>query len=36
MGIFLSAIGLDDEMVRAYIRDWEKEDERYGPLKLGI
>ena len=29
-------VGLDEEMVRAYIRDQEKEDERYDQLRLGM
>ncbi|MDP1934212.1 MAG: IS200/IS605 family transposase, partial [Nitrosomonas sp.] len=29
-------VGLDEEMVRAYIRDQEKEDERYDQLKLDM
>jgi len=29
-GYFVSTVGLDEEMVRAYIRNQEKEDERYG------
>jgi len=33
-GYFVSTVGLDEEMVRAYIRDQEKEDERYDQLKL--
>src|ERR1700675_2235056 len=28
-GYFVSTVGLDEEMVRAYIRNQEKEDERY-------
>ncbi len=35
-GYFVSTVGLDEEMVRSYIRDQEKEDERYDQLKLGI
>lgn len=35
-GYFVSTVGLDEEMVRAYIQDQEKEDERYDQLKLGI
>lgn len=31
-GYFVSTVGLDEELVRTYIRDQEKEDERY--LKL--
>ncbi len=33
---FVSTVGLDEEMIRAYIRDQEKEDERYDQLKLGM
>jgi putative transposase len=29
-------VGLDEEMVRAYIRQQEKEDEHYDQLKLGM
>ena len=35
-GYFVSTVGLDEEMVRAYIRHQEKEDERYDQLKLGV
>lgn len=35
-GYFVSTVGLDEEMVRAYIREQEKEDERYDQLKLDI
>lgn len=35
-GYVVSTVGLDEEMVRAYIRDQEKEDERYDQLKLGM
>ena len=35
-GYFVSMVGLDEEMVRACIRDQEKEDDRYDQLKLGI
>ena len=35
-GYFVSTVGLDEEMVRGYIRDQEKEDERYDQLKLGM
>jgi putative transposase len=35
-GYFVSTVGLDEEMVRSYIRDQEEEDERYDQLKLGI
>jgi putative transposase len=35
-GDFVSTVGLDEEMVRAYIRHQEKEDEHYEQLKLGM
>jgi len=35
-GYFISTVGLDEEMVREYIRNQEKEDEHYDQLKLGI
>ena len=35
-GYFVSTVGLDEEMVRAYIRQQEKEDEHYEQLKLGM
>ena len=35
-GYFVSTVGLDEEMVRAYIRHQEQEDERYDQLKLGV
>jgi putative transposase len=35
-GYFVSTVGLDEAMVRAYIREQKKEDERYEPLKLGV
>jgi putative transposase len=35
-GYFVSTVGLDEAMVRAYIRDQEKEDERYEQMKLRI
>ena len=31
-GYFVSTVGLDEEMVRKYIRDQEKEDQRLDPL----
>ena len=31
---FVSTVGLDEEMVRAYIRNQEDEDERYDQMKL--
>ena len=35
-GYSVSTVGLDEAMVRAYIREQEKEDERYEQLKLGV
>ena len=35
-GYFVSTVGLDEAMVRAYIRNQEDEDERYDQLKLGV
>jgi len=35
-GYFVSTVGLDEEMVRAYIRNQEMEDERYDQMKLGL
>ena len=35
-GYYVSTVGLDEEMVRAYIRDQEKKDERYDQLRLGM
>jgi putative transposase len=35
-GTFASTVGLDEDMVGAYIRDQEKEDERYDQMKLSI
>jgi putative transposase len=32
----VSTVGLDEELVRAYIREQEKEDERHDHLKLNI
>ena len=34
-GYFVSTVGLDEEMVRAYIRNQEIEDKRYDRMKLG-
>ncbi len=34
-GYFVSAVGLDEARVRAYIRNQEYEDERYDQMKLG-
>lgn len=33
---FVSTVGLNEEAVRAYIRDQEKADERYDQLRLGM
>ena len=35
-GYFVSTVGLDEAMVRAYIRNQEKEDERFDQMKLGL
>ena len=35
-GYFVSTVGLDEEIVLAYIRQQEKEDEHYEQLKLGM
>jgi putative transposase len=35
-GYFVSTVGLDEAMVRAYIRNQEKEDDRYDQMKLGV
>jgi putative transposase len=35
-GYFVSTVGMDEAMVRAYMREQEKEDERYEQLKLGV
>lgn len=35
-GYFVSTVGLDEEMVREYIRHQEKEDARYDQMKLGV
>ena len=35
-GYFVSTVGLDEEMVRAYIREEEKEDEHHDQLRLGM
>jgi putative transposase len=35
-GYFVSKVGLDEQMVRAYIRNQEIEDERYDQMKLGM
>lgn len=35
-GYFVSTVGLDEEMVRAYIRNQESEDKRYDQMKFGL
>ncbi len=35
-GYFVSTVGLEENMVRAYIRNQEEEDERYEQMKLGM
>jgi len=35
-GYFVSTVGLDEETIRAYIREQEKVDEHYDQLKLGL
>jgi putative transposase len=35
-GFYVSTVGLDEEMIRAYIRHQESEDERYDQLKLAM
>lgn len=35
-GYFVSTVGLDEEMVKSYIRHQEQEDEHYEQLKLGM
>jgi putative transposase len=35
-GYFVSTVGLDEEMVRAYIRNQEKEDEWYDQMRLKL
>jgi putative transposase len=35
-GYFVSTGGLEEAMVRAYIRQQEEEDERYDQMKLGV
>lgn len=35
-GYFVSTVGLEEEMVRAYIRHQEKEDDHYDQMKLGV
>ena len=33
---YVSTVGLDEAMVRAYIRSHEDEDERYDQIRLGV
>jgi putative transposase len=35
-GYFVSTVGLEEAMVRAYIRHQESEDARYDQMKLGV
>jgi hypothetical protein len=35
-GTLSRQLGLDEEMVRAYIRNQEQEDERYDQMKLDV
>ena len=35
-GYFVSTVGLDEQIVRAYIRTQEQEDERHDQMKLGM
>ena len=35
-GYFVSTVGLDEEMVRKYIRDQEQEDQRLDQLNMGM
>jgi putative transposase len=35
-GYFVSTVGLDEAMVRAYIRNQESEDKRYDQMKFGL
>jgi putative transposase len=35
-GYFVSTVVLDENMVRAHIRNQEQEDERYDQMKLGV
>jgi putative transposase len=35
-GYFVSTVGLDEAMVRGYIRNQEQEDERYYQMKLSV
>ncbi|MBC3831218.1 hypothetical protein H8K33_06845 [Undibacterium amnicola] len=33
---FILTVGLDEEMVSAYVRNQEQKDERYDQMKLGL
>lgn len=35
-GYFVTTIGLDEKMIRAYVRNQDKEDAHYDQLKLGM
>ena len=35
-GYFVSTVGLDEDMVRAYIRHQDSEDARFDQMKLGV
>ena len=35
-GYFVSTVGLDENMIRAYIRNQDEEDNRYDQMKLGV
>jgi putative transposase len=35
-GYFVTTIGLDEEMIRTYVRNQDKEDAYYDQLKLGV
>jgi putative transposase len=35
-GYFVSTVGLDENIVRAYVRNQEEEDERYDQMKLAM
>jgi putative transposase len=35
-GYFVTTVGLDEEMVKAYIRNQEQKDEHYDQMKLGV
>ena len=35
-GYYVSTVGLDEQMVRAYIRNQEAEDSRYEQMKMGV